>query len=137
MRETYTSGQGTHEISLEVNIGTPGIAHTRVYLFSDETSYVKIAESGDDDANIAQMTAGIADELLGKFLHIRTTIDFRLMDPGQWPQLIETIYCEYFLSGGTEGERNYYCEADDKSIDDAGSIAVIDKRVDLIQTLQP
>ena len=134
MREHYIIGQGARPISLEVKIGTPGLAHTWVYLFSDETTFEKIAESGDDDANIAKMPIGTADELRGKFLKIRTSVDFRLMDPEQWPQLIETIFCEYILSGGPEGEQVFRCQADDKSINGEANIVIIDKIIDLIQS---
>jgi len=135
MRVNYHLGQDANEIYLEVQIGTPGLAHSTAYLFSDETTYEKIAESGDEDGNIEECIIGLADALAGKFLMIRTSVDLRLMDPGQWPQLIENIYCEYVLSGGTI-DKAYYCEADDKHVSTNGSVVVIEKIFDLIREEQ-
>lgn len=132
MREMYNVGMNTNKISLEVQIGTPGLAHSTAFLFSDEISYVMITESGNEDGNIAKTPIGTAEDLTQKFLMIRTSVDFRLMDPGQWPQLIENIYCKYILSGGAE-EKAYHCDSDEKYISDEGNIVVIDKYIDLYQ----
>ena len=133
MRETYHVGQGDNEIYLEVRIGTPGLAHTIVFLFSDNNTYEIIKESDQDSGNIENTLAGMANDLIGKFLQIRTTVDFGTMDPEQWPQLADTIYCEYILTGGLPEEQSFYCAADDKAVSNDGRVVVIDKFIDLIQ----
>lgn len=132
MRETYLVGPTINEIDLEVNIGTPGLAHTIVFLFSDSNTYEILIESDPDSGNIDKTVIGQANDLLGKFLQIRTIVDFGTMDPGQWPQLADMIYCEYILSGGQPEEQSFYCVDDDKSISDDGRVVVIDKFIDLI-----
>ena len=133
MKETYHVGQGVNEISLEVIIGTPGLAHTIVFLFSDSTTYEIIKESDADSGNIEKTLIGMTDGLAGNFLQIRSTVDFGTIDPEQWPQLADTIYCEYQLTGGSNGEGIFHCATDDKAISNNGRVVVIDKFIDLIQ----
>ena len=82
MRETYNVGLDDNEIYLEVKIGTPGLAHTIVFLFSHSTTYEIIKESDADSGNIEKTIIGMADGLAGNFLQIRSTVDFGTIDPG-------------------------------------------------------
>ena len=132
MRKNYNLGTGSNEVFFELALGTPGIAQSLVFLFSDPSTYVKIAESSEESGNVAEILVGASDELHGKFLQLRTTIDFGTMDESQWPQLGDTIYCEYRLRGGAEGESRFEYDADDKATSDDKRIVVIDKFIDLI-----
>ena len=132
MRKNYTLGTGSKDVYFELALGTAGIAQSLVFLSSDPSSYKKIGESSEDSGNVAEIKLENSDDLHGKFLQVRTTIDFGTMDESQWPQLGDTIYCEYRLWGGAEGESKFEYDADDKAASDDKRIVVIDKFIDLI-----
>ena len=133
MRENYNIGSDTNEIKVEVKIGTPGLAHTIIFLFPPEGGHNILKESDVDSGNVEETFVGTGGELVGGYLQIRTVVDFGAIDSSQWEQLGNTIFCEYLLTGGLSGSHSYSCDTDDKSTSNNGRIVVIDKFIDFTQ----
>jgi hypothetical protein len=132
MRKSYTTGIDDNEISISVNIGTPGLANTIVFQFPGGGQKKKIAESTVDNGNITTKKIGKGSELKGSYLKVRTIIDFRSINPSQWEQLADNIVAKFTLSGGFSGTQHYSYDEDDKTVNSAGSLVVIDMEIDLI-----
>ena len=131
MRKGYKIGNFNDPIIIKVNIGTPGMANTKVFQFLGGGQHKLLAESNADSGNIPETAIGNGQDLIGSYLKIRTIIDFGTIDPSQWEQLFNTIVGKYGLSGGFAGPQSYSYDEDDKTSGSGGRFAVIDMELDL------
>lgn len=131
MRKGYKIGNKDNDIKLKATVGTPGIAHTKVFQFLGGGQVKSITESNVDSGNIQEVSIGKGSDLFGSFIRIRTVIDFGSIDSSQWDQLYETIVGKYGISGGFAGNQSYTYDDDDKSNNNTGQFVIIDMEIDL------
>jgi len=133
MRKAYSIGQSDKKINLKVNIGTPGIAHTKVFQFLSGGQNKFLVESDVDSGSITNTFIGNGEDLIGSYLKIRTVVDFGSIDKSQWEQLCDTIVGKYAISGGFSGIQPYSYDEDDKTESNNYRFAIIDMEIDLIK----
>jgi len=131
MRKEYKIGQINTDIYLQTKIGTPGIAHTKVFQFLPGGQHKLLAQSDVDSGCIENTLIGKGKDLIGCYLKIRTVIDFGSIDSSQWEQLCDAIVGKYGLSGGFLGEQSYNYDEDDKTESNNFRFAVIDMEINL------
>lgn len=131
MRKEYKIGQESNKIYLDVKIGTPGIAHTKVFQFLQGGQHKLLTESDVDSGNLKNVNIGKGSDLIGSYLKIRTVVDFGSIDNSQWEQLSDTIVGKYGVSGGFLGKQPYNYDEDDKTDSNNFRFAIIDMEIDL------
>lgn len=131
MRKEYKIGQTNKAINILTNIGTPGIAHTKVFQFLPGGQHKLLAQSDASSGSIEKTPIGEGQDLIGSYLKIRTVVDFGSIDSSQWEQLCESIVGKYGLSGGFLGEQSYNYDEDDKTESNNFRFAIIDMEINL------
>jgi hypothetical protein len=131
MRKEYKIGQESNKIYLDVIIGTPGIAHTKVFQFLSGGQHKLLTESDVDSGSLSNKFLGKGSDLIGCFIKIRTVIDFGSIDHSQWEQLSNTVVGKYGISGGFLGKQSYNYDEDDKTDSNNFRFVVIDMEIDL------
>ena len=121
MRKDYKVGDKNNKIKLKATIGTPGIAHTKVFQFLGGGQVKLITESNVDSGNIQETLIGKGSDFIGSFI--------RIIDSSQWSQLYETIVGKYGISGGFAGIQPYSYDEDDKSSSNNGQFVIIDMEI--------
>lgn len=133
MRKDYKIGKINKEIYLQVKIGTPGIAHTKVFQFLPGGQHKLLAQSDVASGNIKNTLLAEGKDLIGSYLKIRTVVDFGSLNQSQWEQLCDTIVGKYGLSGGFMGEQSYNYDEDDKTESNNFRFAIIDMEINLTE----
>jgi hypothetical protein len=113
MKEKFLFDENVKNITIEVKIGTPGIANTQIYRrgIGDET--VKIGESSLESANVLEASLGDLTNLERKSLAVQTIINFGTIDKKLWSQLLKTISSTYIIKDNLGNQRNYSHDVDD------------------------
>jgi len=132
MRKSYKIGRNENQISVNVIIGTKGIAQTKVFQFLPGGQYKLLAVSNAQSGNIDNAFIGNGSDLIGSYLKIRTIIDLgSIADVTQWPQLSDCVSAKFGLSGGFLGNQSYSFDEDDKTDSSSGQVIIIDMEVNL------
>jgi len=103
MEQNYQVGTGNSHISLEVIVGTVGVAYSEFSTLKGSTSSGTIATSKPRSGNIEKTEFGIASHLQGSSIIIRTLINFSHLTKAQRESALATLVIEYKLDGGTQG----------------------------------
>jgi hypothetical protein len=115
-------------IQLNVTIGTPGLAITRIsqkYANGEwNNSYLFISKG---NGNVPLFTLGNPLSLKGSTIRINTIVHFGTFPSSLWSQLKNALVTKYFVSGGNSND-SYYDRPDNIHTSD-GEILVIDKYI--------
>lgn len=128
MEKQYDLGDTFDELKINVDIGTPGLASTGVYLVMGGGQFRKLAESDVDSGDVL-FTEEDAQNLVGHLLKVRTIVDFVNVDEDQWETLSNAIVSTLTLSGGFSGIQTYLYDADDKTTSGNFRWCIIDHQI--------
>lgn len=129
MKEKYLFDPNVKNISIEIIIGTPGLANTQVYRRGNEDVTMKIAESSTDGANVAETSIGDLTSLEKKSIAVQTVINFENIDTKLWPQLLKTISSTYILKDDLGNKKYYTHDVDDIIVSNDGKTVFIIKLI--------
>jgi len=129
MKEKYLFDPNVKNISIEIIIGTPGLANTQVYRRGNEDVTMKIAESSTDGANVAETSIGDLTSLEKKSIAVQTVINFENIDTKLWPQLLKTISSTYILKDDLGNQKYYTHDVDDIIVSNDGKTVFIIKLI--------
>ena len=127
MKEKFLFDQNVKKITIEVIIGTPGIANTQIYRRGNGDETMKIGESPLENANVAEVSLGDLTRLEKKSLAVQTIINLGAIDRKLWPQIIKTISSHYIIKDNLGNQKNYEHDADDIIVSNDGKTVFIIK----------
>lgn len=133
MKKAYKIGDKEAILEVEARIGTPGIAHTKVFQFLPGGQYKMLAQSGLDSGSINKVVLGKSSDLEGSYLKIRTIVDFgSISDSSSWEDLVDKISGKYAMYGGYVEKQSYSYDEDDKTHSNNYQFAIIDMEIDIV-----
>ena len=132
MKASYETGLDSNDIYIKVNVGTPGVATTAVYLAKTGGPRIKIAESDLQSGKIKNTLAGKSSDTRGHYLLVMTVVDLGILDPVNWSAALANLAFTCELSGGLSGLAHFKHDPDDVKVSDNGKIIAISKQVNLI-----
>ncbi len=131
MRNEYNTGQDDNQLTLEVTVGTVGVAHSVAQQRWVGGNFKPLGESNADSGNISELTAGKASDLRGSFLSIVTSIDFANIPKENWEAAAKNISNTYILEGGFSGHMEFKNDPDDQITSQGGKLVVITKLIEM------
>lgn len=129
MKERFLFDPNAKNITIEINIGTPGLANTQIYRRGNGDETMKIAESDIDSAYVGETSIGDLTSLEKKSIAIQTIINFEEIDKKLWPQLMKTISSTYILRDNLGNQKNYTHDVDDIIVSNDGKTVFIIKLI--------
>jgi len=132
MREEYTVGNTTNKITLEVKIGAGGRHKTTITLFPRDGDSRILKESDGHFGSIDETYIGTAGELIGGYIRIETNCDFRYELPESFARLGNAINRDYFLKGGSSGNKSYRGWPNERSHINVGEVVICNKYIDFV-----
>jgi len=127
MKERFLYNENIQNITIEVTIGTPGLANTQIYRRGNGDETVKIGESPLESANVAEVSIGDLTQLEKKSLAVQTIINFGTIEKKLWGQLLKTISSTYILKDNLGNQNNYTHDVDDIIVSNDGKTVFIIK----------
>jgi len=112
MEKNYEVGTGDSPISLEVVVGTVGVAYSEFSRLKGSDSSGTIASSKPRSGNIEKTAFGTASDVQGSSVFIRTLINFSHLTKAQRESALSGLVIEYKHDGGLEGCRTYTFDKD-------------------------
>ncbi len=132
MKKQYDTGLGKNEISLTVEVGTTGIAYTKVYFKKKEGQFKIIKESNANSGAIPKIIIGNSDELKEAALSITTNLDFSFLQEKERELAISKLSIKYILSGGFSGHYSFGFDQDDLTASENNKLVTVSKAIQLI-----
>lgn len=127
MKERFLIDPKVKKLTIEVAIGTPGLANTQVYRRGDGNETVKIAESPLENANIKAIEIGDTKGLEKQSIAVQTIINFGTIEKKLWGQLLKTISSTYVIKDDLGFQKNYNHDVDDIIVSNDGKTVFIIK----------
>jgi len=113
MKEKFILDPQVQNITIEVKIGTPGLANTQIYRKGNGDETVKIGESSTENANVEEVSIGDISGLEKQSIAVQTIISFGTIEKKLWSQLLKTISSSYILRDNLGTKKNYTHDVDD------------------------
>jgi hypothetical protein len=129
MKEKFFFDPKVKNITIEITIGTPGIANTQIYRRGNGNETVKIGESKLESANVEAVSIGEATGLEKQSIAVQTIINFGTIDKKLWSQLLKTISSTYILKDDLGNQKNYTHDVDDIIVSNDGKTVFIIKLI--------
>lgn len=127
MKEKYLFDSNVQMITIEVKIGTPGLANTQIYKRGNGDETVKIGESPIENANVEEVSLGDLSKLEKKSIAVQTIINFGTIEKKLWPQLLKTVSSQYVLKDNLGNKKTYSHDVDDIIVSNDGKTVFIIK----------
>ncbi|HEY9113818.1 MAG TPA: hypothetical protein VIN10_03915 [Bacteroidales bacterium] len=127
MKEKYLFDSNVQMITIEVKIGTPGLANTQIYKRGNGDETVKIGESPIENANVEEVSLGDLTKLEKKSIAVQTIINFGTIEKKLWPQLLKTVSSQYVLKDNLGNKKTYSHDVDDIIVSNDGKTVFIIK----------
>ena len=132
MKKQYDTGLGKNEINLAVEVGTIGLAYTRVFFKTKTGQFKIIKESDAKSGDISEIMIGNSDELKEASLAIMTTLDFSFLSEKERELAISKLSIKYILSGGFSGKYSFSFDQDDLTTSENNEKVSVSKPIQLI-----
>lgn len=113
MKERFFFDPKVKNITIEITIGTPGLANTQIYRRGNGNETVKIGESPLESANVEPVSVGETINLEKQSIAVQTIIDFGTVDKKLWSQLLKTISSTYILKDDLGNQKSFTHDVDD------------------------
>jgi hypothetical protein len=127
MKEKFLIEPKVKKITIEVTIGTPGLANTQIYRRGIGNETVKIGESPLENANVKEVKIGDTSNLENQSIAVQTIINFGTIEKKLWGQLLKTISSSYILKDDLGTQKNYTHDVDDIIVSNDGKTVFIIK----------
>jgi hypothetical protein len=132
MKRIYDTGLDSNTITLEVSVGTVGVAYTATYLFRSGGQWNKIIESNAQSGNIPLTQIGLASNLRKSYIVVRTLIDLSYLSNDERESAEKNILIEYKFDGGLSGIQIYNPDLDDFTVTPNKKLISITKPIEMI-----
>lgn len=132
MKREYSVGDLAVQVSLNVAVGTPGLACTTVQKRSSGGQFTSLCQSTENSGCIAKTAIGTNTDLPGSYILITTTVDFGAIPEPSWAGAGSSLSINYHFSGGHGGDQVFNFDNDDKVVSSNKQIVVIMKPVKMV-----
>ena len=133
MKRNYQVTQiDTDPISIEVKVGTVGIAYSVAYQSKSGGQKTILAESTVQSGKINKKNVGTSGSLRNSYVMIQTVITLGAALASDWESIVNNIFIAYTFSGGFSGKLTFNYDSDDVTISGDGMVAVITKPVEMV-----
>ncbi len=105
--EHYNAGKGNEDITLEVIVGTEGVAYSEFIIIKDLKTSGIMGQSTEKSGSIVQATIGTADNLKDGIIFIKNIISFSHLNKDQRESAFDKMVISYVLDGGVDGKKEY------------------------------
>ncbi|HYK43682.1 MAG TPA: hypothetical protein VEV83_00845 [Parafilimonas sp.] len=113
-RENYILSNNSNDVSIEVNVSTPGIAITKVFKITPvEIEEIKRSEDGTGDIEPTDIDK--ASTLNNTLIKITEDIDLKNVAQDLWQSCFDNLVIQYTMRGGINGAETFTCKNEEKS----------------------
>lgn len=135
--ENYVVNNSNDDITIEVNVSTPGIVSTRVNQRRPPADFEVISKSTEPPnsnakGRIIEKRVGQSKSVVGQEIQIDTVIRLDLIPKIDWPTIFENLSIEYILRGGVNGETVLEVKDDEKEKTTSGKTIRVIKEIKFI-----
>ena len=113
-RENYILSNNNNDVSIEVNVSTPGIATTKVFkITAAEIEEIKRSQNASGD--IEPTNIDKANTLNNTLIKVTDDIDLKDVAKALWQSCFDNLVIQYTMRGGTNGAETFTCKNEEKS----------------------
>lgn len=132
MKRSYQVSQvDADPVSLEVILGTVGIAYSVAYQTKSGGQKTILAESNTQSGKIKKRSIGTSGILRNSYVVIQSVITLGTATSSDWETITKNIFGAYKLFGGFSGDITFNYDSDDVTVSGDGRVVVITKPIEI------